>query len=202
MLRLDIDRRASLDDWVLDLGTKHGDKAIHVDAKEAAVDIELDPRHEGMRYVQADGFRLRFRADTFDYVSCNQVFEHVPDTPAFVAEISRVLEPDGAEFIDFPNRLFPDRPHSPPGYFSLVPRPLVLRLAPYLLDADVADYYRNHVYNLSPVGARRALGAHFNTVEYVTLREKRAYRSVSLGGESDPCTRRGGARKCSRNSCQ
>jgi len=186
MLRRDIDRRADADDWVLDLGTKHGDKAIHVDAKVVAVDIELDPRHEGLRYVQADGFRLPFRTDTFDYVSCSQVFEHVPDTPAFVAEISRVLKPDGAALIDFPNRLFPDRPHSPPGYFSLLPRPLARRLAPYFLAEDVANYYDEHVYNLSPVGARRALGAHFNTVEYVTLREKQDYRSVFLGEESDP----------------
>jgi SAM-dependent methyltransferase len=195
MLRRDINRRTDPDDWVLDLGTKHGDKAVHIDAKVVAVDIELQSRHGGLAYVQADGFRLPFRADTFDYVSCSQVFEHIPDTEAFAAEISRVLKSDGAALIDFPNRLFPDRPHSPPGYFSLLPRPLALRLAPKLLNPDQERYYRNHVYNLSPVGARRALHAHFESVKYVTLRQKVAYRPIFLGDVEDPVYSPGRAAK-------
>jgi len=186
MLRRDINRLADPDDWVLDLGTKHGDKAIHIDAKVVAVDIELKPTHDGLEYVLADGFQLPFRTGAFDYISCSQVFEHIPDTEAFVAEISRVLKPEGVAMIDFPNRLFPDKPHTPPGYFSLLPRPLAIRLAPYLLEPDVADYYKNHVYNLSPIGARKALTKHFGSIEYVTLREKAEYRAVFLGEQPDP----------------
>lgn len=186
MIRRDLNSLSDPEEWVLDIGTKHGNKAVHIDANVVAADIELQPEHEGLAYVRADGFQLPFPADTFDYVSCSQVFEHIPDTGAFVAEISRVLKPDGAALVDFPNRLFPDRPHSPPGYYSLLPRPLALRLAPYLLDSDQERYYRDHVYNLSPVRARRALHAHFESVEYVTLRQKVAYRPIFLGDVDDP----------------
>ncbi|QPV63204.1 class I SAM-dependent methyltransferase [Halosimplex litoreum] len=185
MLRRDIDSRVVPDDRVFDPGSKHGNKAAHIDANVVAVNIELQPIHKGLAYVRADGFPLPFQADTFDYVSCCQVFEYIPQTRAFVAEISRVLKPEGAAFLDLPNRLFPDRPHSPPGYYSLLPRPLGLRLAQSLLDSDQERYYRDYVYNLSPVIARRAVHAHFESVEYVTPRQKVAYRPIFLGDVDD-----------------
>jgi len=185
MLRRDINRLADGDDWVLDTGTKEGDKATHIEANVVAIDIDLKPIHDDIEYVLGDGFRLPFRTGSFDYVSCSQVLEHVPNTDQFVAEFSRVLKPDGVALVDFPNRLAPDQPHSPPGLFSLLPRSLALRLAPHLLDENTAQYYSKSVYNLSPVGARRVLRRHFKTVEYVTLRQKQDYRAVFLGEEPD-----------------
>ncbi|WP_411963639.1 class I SAM-dependent methyltransferase [Haloferax sp. YSMS24] len=45
--------------------------------------------------VVADAERLPFGDETFDAVSCRIAAHHFPDPEAFVAEVARVLEPDG-----------------------------------------------------------------------------------------------------------
>lgn len=51
-----------------------------------------------------DGNVVPFESNTFDLVVSNQVFEHVPDLDACLAEISRVLKPTGKILAMFPDR--------------------------------------------------------------------------------------------------
>jgi SAM-dependent methyltransferase len=52
------------------------------------------PMHDG---------RIPFADETFDYITSNQVFEHVEDLDAVLAEIRRVLKPNGRLLSLFPD---------------------------------------------------------------------------------------------------
>ncbi len=55
-------------------------------------------------YHVSSGEQLPFADNSFDYVSCCDVLEHVQDVDAVLAEISRVLKPGGLFFYDTINR--------------------------------------------------------------------------------------------------
>ena len=52
--------------------------------------------------VVADGYELPFASNTFDYVWCNAVLEHVPYPMKVASEIIRTLKPTGLAFIQVP----------------------------------------------------------------------------------------------------
>jgi dolichol-phosphate mannosyltransferase len=55
------------------------------------------------RLVQGNIFDLPFPADTFDAVICSEVIEHIPDHPAALAEITRILRPGGTLILGTPD---------------------------------------------------------------------------------------------------
>jgi len=59
-------------------------------------------------YHQLEGLIGR---ESCDVVVCNQVYEHVDDACALLAEIYRVLKPDGVCYFAGPNLLWPIEPH-------------------------------------------------------------------------------------------
>lgn len=64
------------------------------------VSADLDPRSPAM--VEADITALPWPADSFDFVLCNHVLEHVPDDRAAMREIVRVLAPAGEAILQHP----------------------------------------------------------------------------------------------------
>jgi SAM-dependent methyltransferase len=58
--------------------------------------------------LRADARRLPFRDGVFDVVIVSEVLEHVPDDREVIAELSRVLRPDGAAAVTVP-RWWPER---------------------------------------------------------------------------------------------
>jgi SAM-dependent methyltransferase len=52
--------------------------------------------------VLSDAICLPFASETFDYILCSEVFEHLKDDDAAVAEIARVLSPKGRLVITVP----------------------------------------------------------------------------------------------------
>lgn len=58
----------------------------------------------GIEYRQATGESIPFPEGTFDIVYCCDVLEHVQDLGKVIAEISRVLKPDGTFLYDTINR--------------------------------------------------------------------------------------------------
>lgn len=77
----------------------------------AGVDIVRSPAdHFGeicadFRFVQQnlDGAKLPFDDRSFDFVSCNQVLEHIFETEKLLREFRRVMAPDGLCVISVPN---------------------------------------------------------------------------------------------------
>ncbi|SHK17676.1 Ubiquinone/menaquinone biosynthesis C-methylase UbiE [Desulfatibacillum alkenivorans DSM 16219] len=49
-----------------------------------------------------DASRLPFADNSFDYVICSEVLEHIPDDQSAVAEMARVLKPEGTLVVSVP----------------------------------------------------------------------------------------------------
>ena len=80
-----------------------------------AVDV-CDNRqlHEGYAFQQVEGVDLPFEEASFDAVISNHVIEHVGDAQAqarHLAEIRRVMKPDGVGYLAVPNRWMLTEPH-------------------------------------------------------------------------------------------
>ena len=58
--------------------------------------------------LNGDALRLPFRDDTFDRIICSEVFEHIPDDSAAMAELARVLRPGGVLAATVPS-WFPEK---------------------------------------------------------------------------------------------
>lgn len=163
-------RQISSGDVVLDLGAKRGEKLADTPGTVVAVDIGREPMvrsDAAVEFALADGTELPFRADSFDYVFCDQVLEHISETGPVVAEAARVLKSDGAAYFGFPNRLSLRKPHRiMPRYCSLLPRRLGLLVLPYLLDVESYEYYQHSLFPLSPITARWHFHRYFETVQY------------------------------------
>ena len=65
----------------------------------------FDQLPKGFEFVEAnvDGKPLPFDTDSFDFVTCNHILEHVFETEHLVDEIRRVLRPNGVAVISVPN---------------------------------------------------------------------------------------------------
>ncbi len=59
-----------------------------------------------IKYDKGTGENLPYADGSFDCVFCCDVLEHVQDLPRVIAEISRVLKPNGVFFYDTLNRTF------------------------------------------------------------------------------------------------
>jgi SAM-dependent methyltransferase len=131
-------------DRVLDLGcgfgrhafeaARRGGAVVALDASEdELLDVramliamtaegELDERSAHAGAVRADACRLPFPDASFDRVIASEVLEHIPDDALAMAELSRVLRPDGTMAVTVPrcgpevvNWLLSDAYHDVPG---------------------------------------------------------------------------------------
>ena len=53
--------------------------------------------------VQGDGTMLPFRDNSFDWLVCSEVIEHVPERDKMIAEFGRVIKPGGIMILTTPN---------------------------------------------------------------------------------------------------
>lgn len=56
-----------------------------------------------VRVVQGDGTKLPFADNSFDYIVCSEVVEHVPEREKMISEFNRVLAPGGHLVLTTPN---------------------------------------------------------------------------------------------------
>jgi SAM-dependent methyltransferase len=92
--------------WVLDLGCGAGsfvsDQAVRVDVERESL--------KGPHGVQADAAALPFPDRCFDVVISNHSLEHFENLAGALAEIGRVVKPEGALYVAVPDaRTFCDR---------------------------------------------------------------------------------------------
>ncbi len=106
---------------VLDLGCSTGfiaDEVARASGAVVAVDIDqpgLRLAHRrfgaGVDFLCTDGTALPFPDGTFDVVVFSQIYEHVVDPDAVLAEIRRVLAPTGIVYLGLGNRRQVMEPH-------------------------------------------------------------------------------------------
>lgn len=112
-------------DRVLDLGCGEGRHALGIAwqnrVEVVGVDLGLQDLAMATRrereqtglegschWCCADGLRLPFADNSFDRIICSEVLEHVPDYQSMLAEIERVLAPDGLLAVSVP-RSWPEK---------------------------------------------------------------------------------------------
>ncbi len=104
-------------DRILDLGCGEG-RHVHglhlfgdfeiVGVGLASLAGEGSDRRGNVRFEIGNATALQFADDSFDVVICSEVLEHLPDYHRALAEIRRVLKPDGRLCISVP-RAWPER---------------------------------------------------------------------------------------------
>ncbi len=145
---------------VLDLGCSTGfitDELDRAGARVTGVDID-EPGLARARarfgdrvdFVNADATSLPWPDGSVDAVICNHVYEHVVDPEGVLAEIRRVLRPDGAVYLGLPNRLTLIEPHYKLPSLSWLPPAAADR---YVAATGRADRY--HERMRTPAGLRR-----------------------------------------------
>jgi SAM-dependent methyltransferase len=91
---------------ILDIGCGTGnqllaDRTVARNARFVGLDRSLGMLRQAqskapdIAWVQADAARLPFRAESFDFVTCQHVFHHVGDKAAMLNEVLRVLRSAG-----------------------------------------------------------------------------------------------------------
>lgn len=127
---------------------------------------------DSTRFLIADSMTLPFADGSFDVVTCTHIYEHVPDSARLVAEIHRVLKPDGCCFFSAGNRLAWMEPHYRLPLLSVIPKSLA---HVYLRAARKGNhYYEKHLsyWNLKKLVSR------FRIIDY-TLEVVRRPESFS-----------------------
>lgn len=105
---------------------------------------------EGYRYHQVHDTQLPFPDDSFDVVLTNHVIEHVGDEQAqhlHLAELHRVLSPDGVGYLAVPNRWMLVEPHYKLAFLSWLPHDW---RTPYLRSTG-----KGTVYDCEPLQMRQ-----------------------------------------------
>lgn len=64
--------------------------------------LDIEARTEGVRFIASATDMSPVSNDSYDTVICNEVIEHIPDPDKALAEIARVLKPDGTLVLGAP----------------------------------------------------------------------------------------------------
>lgn len=88
-------------------GFTHHLDACDINPGDLAFAAALNRAEPRIHYSVQDGTRLSFEAESYDFVTCIDVIEHVGDRPALLREIHRVLRPGGFAVLTCPNHDFP-----------------------------------------------------------------------------------------------
>jgi SAM-dependent methyltransferase len=94
----------------LDIGCGSGEYLLNMRKKgwrvfgvEPSRSAAISGRKEGLEIFHGTLAQASFPDQSFDYVRANHSFEHMPNPHQILAEISRVLRPDGKLFLGLPN---------------------------------------------------------------------------------------------------
>jgi SAM-dependent methyltransferase len=148
----------------LDVGCSAGFIAAEL-AAAGATTMGLDIDVPGVRkaaerfgdvagFVCGDGSRLPLPDASVDVCVFNHIYEHVVSPEAVVAELHRVLAPDGILYLGLGNRLGVMEPHYRLPFLSYLPRPAADR---YMRLAGKGDHYYERF--ITRAGLRRLFSA-------------------------------------------
>jgi ubiquinone/menaquinone biosynthesis C-methylase UbiE len=137
-----------------------------------AADFGLD----NVMFVEGVGENLPFPDESFDWIVCHTVIEHVRDVEACIREIARVLRHGGYLHLEAPNYIWPREPHL--GIFMppLCPKPL-MRLLARLQGEGARAGYAEHLQLVHPVRMERCFAAY--ALQWENRAESKLRRAAS-----------------------
>ncbi len=121
---------------VLDMGAGTGGLLLACQRHGASrlVGIEVEPPlHElaqlrlagtGIECLLTDGDTVPLPDASFDVIVSTHVIEHVVSPSRYLAEVARLLKPDGVILLACPNRLWPQEPHAQLPFLPWLPMSL------------------------------------------------------------------------------
>lgn len=134
---------------VVDLGCSTGfiaDEFRRAGARVAGVDIDVPglaaarARFDaGLGFLCADGERLPLPSGSADVVVFNHIYEHVVDADAVMADIERILAPDGLAYLGLGNKWGVIEPHYGLPFLSWLP--------PRVADAYMRRFGKGDAYH-------------------------------------------------------
>src|SRR3989338_2271690 len=86
--------------------------------QERCIEEGIDPNN----FKKEFGERVSFSDNTFDFVHCFTVLEHVQDIEKCITEMIRIVKPGGRVYINTPNYSFPYEPHYKIFFPTFLPR--------------------------------------------------------------------------------
>jgi SAM-dependent methyltransferase len=170
---------------VADLGCSAGfitDELAEAGASTLGLDIDVPglaaaQSRFGARvsFLCAAGERMPLPDASLDAIVFNHIYEHVVDPDAVVADIRRVLKPDGVAYLGLGNKHQVMEPHYRLPLLSWLPRPAADRYVRLFGKAD-----RYHELYRTRTGLRRML-AGFTVWDYTVavIREPAAFHSAA-----------------------
>jgi ubiquinone/menaquinone biosynthesis C-methylase UbiE len=119
-------------EYVLELASRYAIEAFGLEY--SSENVRQAHRHEALkdRVQQGNLESIPFPDEAFDLALLNEVLEHVPDEQKVLAEIQRVLRPDGRLVVFAPNRWFPFETHGVISKSSGRMLPPYVPLVPYI----------------------------------------------------------------------
>ncbi len=151
---------------VLDIGVSHGlilRRVVADGGLGIGVDLDRAALLDAAEYVSvalADGEQLPFVSHSFDVILCNHIYEHTDHPERLLAEVARLLKPNGVCYFAGPNKYALVEPHYGLPLLSWLPQPLADR---YLRMLELANHYAIRPYSQTEM---RRLLAPFKTVDY------------------------------------
>jgi SAM-dependent methyltransferase len=154
---------------LVDIGSSTGfiaDEFRRAGARVVGADIDVPGLQSsrrafsGVGWLCADGERFPARDGSVDIVVFNHVYEHVVDADAVVAEIERILAPDGTVYLGLGNRWGVMEPHHRLPFLSWLPPQYADR---YMKAAGKGDSYHERFRSEK---ALRRMTARFDVWDY------------------------------------
>lgn len=141
--------------------SQHVGEVVGADIDEKGI-AHAKKTHQGdnLRFEVQDGMNLTYDANTFDIITCAHAYEHVPDANKLMAEIHRVLKPDGVCYFAAGNRLNLIEPHYKLPLLSVFPKPMAHW---YLKILGKGDFYYEKLRTLPTL---RKLVNSFEVIDY------------------------------------
>lgn len=109
----------------------------------------LQSLHHNLQFFNQPIENLSSASESVDIILCNQVYEHVLNPQALIAEIYRILKPGGYCYFAGPNLLFPIEPHVFWPFVHWLPRAWAVKLMKICRSKGILDAYSTTYWTLT-----------------------------------------------------